>query len=92
MTIKLHRDFRAEVAKLKADGASDQKIHDTMSLWMDRNGVPMMVAEEYRDEPPIVALFAERGVYLMSPEQKARLDAGTASLDDVLRELKGGTS
>lgn len=83
MTIKLHRDFRTEVAKLKADGADDLTIHDTLAAFMDKHGVPIMMLQEFRSEPVVVALFAERGQRLMTPEQKAGLDAGTLTLSDI---------
>lgn len=83
MTINLHRDFRTEVACLKAQGADDQTTHDTLAEFMDRNGAPVMLLEEYRNEPVIVALFAERGQRLMTAEQKAGLDAGTLTLSDI---------
>lgn len=83
MTIRLHRDFRTEVACLKAQGADDQTIRDTLAEFMDRNGVPIMLLEEFRDEPVIVALFAERGQRLLTPEQLAGLDAGTLTLSDI---------
>jgi hypothetical protein len=85
---KSHRDFRTLVANLKADNVSDQEMHDSLAAWMDQRGVPMMLAEEYRDEPAIVRLFAERGVYLMTPEEKAGLDAETLTLAEVIAAKK----
>lgn len=83
MTIQLHRNFRTKVAKLKAAGADDQKLHDTLAAFMDQHGVPVFLLEDFRDEPVIVALFAERGQRLLTPEQKAGLDAGTLTLSDI---------
>jgi hypothetical protein len=76
VTIQLHRNFRTKVAKLKAANADDQTVHDTLAAFMDQHGVPVFLLEDFRDEPVIVALFAERGQRLMTPEQKAGLDAG----------------
>jgi hypothetical protein len=76
------------VTNLKADGVTDEEMHDSLAKFMDRYGVPMMLAKEYRDEPAIVALFAERGVYLMTPDEKAALDAGTLTLPEVLAAKK----
>jgi hypothetical protein len=83
MTIQLHRNFRTKVAKLKAAGADDQKLHDTLAAFMDQHGVPVFLLEDFRDEPVIVALFAERGQRLLTPEQKAGLDAGTLTLSEI---------
>lgn len=88
MTTKTHRDFRTLVTNLRADAVSDQEMHDSLAAWMDRHGVPMMLAEEYRDEPVIVALFAERGVWLMTPDEKAAVEAGTLSVADVVAARK----
>lgn len=84
MTIKLHRDFRIEVDCLKAVGADDQTMHDALAEFMDKHGVPMMLAEEFRDVPAIVALFAERGVRVMTAQQSAGLAAGTLTMSDIL--------
>ncbi|MFI5891961.1 hypothetical protein ACIA5D_17810 [Actinoplanes sp. NPDC051513] len=46
-----------------------------LAAWMDHEGVPMMSAERYRHDPVIRALFAERGVTLLDPE-----DGGTAEV------------
>lgn len=91
MTTKTHRDFRTLVTNLKADGVTDQEMHDSLAAWMDRYGVPAMLAQEYREEPAIVALFAERGVYLMTAEEKAGLDAGTLTLSEVIAAKKRET-
>lgn len=83
MTIQLHRNFRTKVAKLKAANADDQKVHDTLAAFMDQHGVPVFLLEDFRDEPVLVALFAERGQRLLTPEQKAGLDAGTLTLSEI---------
>lgn len=88
MPTQTHRLFRAEVAKLKAGAADDQTIYDTLAAFMDRHGVPAMLAQEYRDEPAIVRLFAERGVHLLTEDDRAALDAGTKTVSDVLQERR----
>lgn len=42
--------------------ASDRVKTHILAATMDEVGVPMMSLERYRDDPAIVALFAERGV------------------------------
>jgi hypothetical protein len=50
---------------LRAEGVDDATKHDVLAALMDHIGVPMMCAEEYRNDPAIRALFAERGVTLL---------------------------
>ena len=45
-------------------GARDLTKRAVLVAWMDNEGVPMMSAERYRNDPAIRALFAERGVTL----------------------------
>lgn len=84
MPTQSHRDFRTLVTNLKANNVTDQEMHDSLAAWMDKRGVPVRLAEEYRNEPAILALFAERGVRVMTAEQKAGLDAGTLTMRDIL--------
>lgn len=47
----------------------DQTKHDVLAALMDHLGVPALLLENYRDDPAIVALFAERGVRFATPEE-----------------------
>lgn len=63
-----HRVFIAVADALIADGADAETLHDVLAALMDHIGVPMMLAQHYSHVPPIVALFAERGVTLLVEE------------------------
>lgn len=57
-------------ALIKVD-ASDRIKHDVLAATMDKVGVPFMSFERYIEDPAIVALFNERGVRVMTDEEKA---------------------
>lgn len=65
------REFEAIADELVRQNADDQTKHDVLAAVMDRVGVPMMSLQRYRDDAAIVALFAERGVRFVTPEEKA---------------------
>lgn len=65
------QQFETLADQLIADGADDRTKHDRLAAMMDRVGVPMMSLQRYRDDPAIVALFAERGVRFASQEEMA---------------------
>lgn len=57
-------------ALVKVKASARIKTH-ILAATMDVVGVPMLSALKYRDDPAIVALFAERGVTLR-PESEGR--------------------
>lgn len=60
--------FEAIADALVAGRMRDNTKRAVLAAWMDCEGVPMMSLERYRDDPAIVALFAERGVRFVTPE------------------------
>lgn len=60
--------FEAIADALVAGGMRDNTKRTVLAAWMDCEGVPMMSLERYRDDPAIVALFAERGVRFVTHE------------------------
>ena len=63
-----YRLFPTVADALIAGGVDDQTKHDVLAALMDHIGVPALVVKRYRNDPAIVALFAERGVTLI-PER-----------------------
>jgi hypothetical protein len=70
--IEAERIFVAVADALLAEGADERTQHDVLAAVMDRIGVPARMLERYREQPAIVALFAERGVRFATPEEIAR--------------------
>jgi len=60
-----HVVFEAVANELIANKVDDATKHDVLAALMDHVGVPMVSVQQYRQDPAIVALFAERGVRLL---------------------------
>ncbi len=81
---KTDKTFTVIANELIRQAADDATKTDVLAALMDHIGVPVMVAEKYRADAAIRALFASRGVTLLDradapPTQVARRErpAGT---------------
>lgn len=59
--------FEAVADALVAVGAADRIKTHILAATMDVVGVPMLSLSRYRQDPAIVALFAQRGVRFIDP-------------------------